>query len=166
MPKRKYFGHSNGAIHGGRSKQQIADLEGSLKQRDDRIAELREGIDELRDLISRLRGAPPRANVECIQSWMRIQFEMVQTESGGWTWGPFWDEHNGLHRRYNDLVRRWNKYLPRINREPRNVGRPLAASEAQCAQVLKMHKGGIVARHRRRDQPRAATVARSSSRTR
>ena len=57
-------------------------------------------------------------------------------------WGPFWEQHNGLIDDYNDLVRRWNKCLPRINGEPRNVGRPLAASEAQCVQVLKMHKGG------------------------
>jgi hypothetical protein len=39
-------------------------------------------------------------------------------------------------------VRDWNKYLPRINGEPRNVGRPLAASEAQVVQVLKLRQQG------------------------
>jgi hypothetical protein len=61
---------------------------------------------------------------------------------GCWTWKPFWNEHNKLIDDYKDLVRRWNKYLPRINGEPRNVGRPLAASEAQCVQVFKLRKGG------------------------
>jgi hypothetical protein len=43
--------------------------------------------------------------------------------------------------------RRWNKYLPVINREPRNVGRPLAASEAQVVQVRKLRKAGRSLRH-------------------
>jgi hypothetical protein len=52
-------------------------------------------------------------------------------------------EHDQLIDDYNKLVRDWNRYLPRINGEPRNVGRPLAASEAQCVTVLKLHKSGV-----------------------
>jgi hypothetical protein len=37
---------------------------------------------------------------------------------------------------------RWNKYLPLINGRRQPVGRPLAASEAQQAAVLKLRKGG------------------------
>jgi hypothetical protein len=39
-------------------------------------------------------------------------------------------------------VRRWNNYkiVPQVNQQ--DVGRPLAASETQCAQVLKPRKLG------------------------
>jgi hypothetical protein len=71
-----------------------------------------------------------------------LTFDMVQTESGGWTWGPFWDEHWKTIDDYNALVRDWNKYLPVINGRTQPVGRPLAASEAQVAQVRKLRKAG------------------------
>lgn len=69
---------------------------------------------------------------------------MTMTESGSWTWQPFWQEHNRLvDVDYNRLVRDWNRCLPLINREPRNIGRPLAASKAQHAEVLRLHKQGM-----------------------
>jgi hypothetical protein len=77
---------------------------------------------------------------QCIESWCEA-FGMEMTE-GGWTWQPFWDEHNKLIDNYNDLVRNWNKCLPLINRQPRNVGRPIAASEAQIREVLQRHRAG------------------------
>jgi Helix-turn-helix domain of resolvase len=55
---------------------------------------------------------------------------------------PFWDERNATIARLNDLVRRWNQALPLINGRAQPVGRPLAASEAQVAQVLKLRKAG------------------------
>jgi hypothetical protein len=116
------------------------DTDERIAMRDRRIAELRDEIDELRDTISRLR-EHAEEYVAVIQAWMDT-FDMVQTDDGSWTWAPFWDEHNKLINNYNDLARQWNAALPRINGEPRNVGRPLAASEAQCLQVLKLHKGG------------------------
>ena len=41
----------------------------------------------------------------------------------------------------------WNRFVPDYNAivAPRNVGRPLAASEAQVATVLKLHKAGKLA---------------------
>jgi hypothetical protein len=39
-------------------------------------------------------------------------------------------------------VRNWNRYLPLINGQPRNVGRPLAASEAQIAEVRRSRRAG------------------------
>lgn len=119
----------------------IRTLEDTVKRRDERIAELREEVDELRELVNGLREHADEC-VACLQGW-RDTFDMVETERGTWAWAPFWDEHNGLLNDYNDLVRRWNKNLPRINGEPRNVGRPLAASETQCAAVLKLHKSGV-----------------------
>jgi hypothetical protein len=116
------------------------ELQDEIKHRDKRIEELRQEVDEQRDLIRRLREHAEDYD-NCIERWAEA-FGMVMTDDGMWTWEPFWKEHNELVDDYNDLVRRWNKFLPLINREPRNVGRPLAASEAQCAEVLKLHKQG------------------------
>jgi transposase len=46
-------------------------------------------------------------------------------------------------------VRKWNKFIPEYNAviQPRNVGRPLEASETQCAQVLKLRKSGMSLRN-------------------
>jgi hypothetical protein len=118
----------------------VAELEDELKVRDRRIEELRKEIDENRDLIQRLR-EHAEDYVNCLEAW-KDALGMVMTEDGKWTWAPFWDDHNALIDDYNELVRDWNKWLPLINREPRNVGRPLAASEAQVAEVWKLRKGG------------------------
>lgn len=63
---------------------------------------------------------------------------MEFTDDGSWTWKPFWDRHDALIDKCNQLVRLWNRHLPLIRRQ--NVGRPLAASEAQCEQVRKLRK--------------------------
>src|SRR6516225_8306035 len=111
-------------------EHRIGELEDEIKHKDRRIEELRQEIDEQRELIQRLREhAEDYANV--FEQWKEL-FEMTMTDKGTYTWGPWWDNHNKLIDDYNDLVRRWNKYLPLINSDiKRNVGRPLAASEAQ-----------------------------------
>jgi hypothetical protein len=116
----------------------IAALEDDIKMRDRRIEELRREVDELRDLVRRMEEQVEDAG-NVIERWAEA-FDMEMTEKGSWTWKPFWDEHVKLVERYNDLVRRWNRFVPLINRQP--VGRPLAASEAQCASVLKLRKAG------------------------
>jgi len=121
-------------------RHRIGELQDEIKHRDRRIEELRREIDEQRDLIRRLEEhAEDYANVQ--ERWKEA-FGMTQTEDGKWTWEPFWDEHSKLIDDYNALVRDWNKYLPIINGMPQPVGRPLAASEAQRAEVLKLHKRG------------------------
>jgi hypothetical protein len=122
------------------ARKTVGELEDEIKRKDERIEELREEIDEQRDLISRLREHAEEYH-RSIEAWCET-FDMTMTEDGCWTWEPFWDEHNELIDDYNDLVRRWNKYLPKINGELRNVGRPLAASHAQVAAVLKLDKAG------------------------
>jgi hypothetical protein len=67
---------------------------------------------------------------------------MVLTDDNCWTWKPFWNEHNKLVDDYNALVRDWNKYIWTA-RPRRNVGRPLAASEAQRQQVLRLRQSGL-----------------------
>ena len=67
---------------------------------------------------------------------------MELTDDNCWTWQPFWDEHDNLVDKHNDLVKRWNRIVPIVNAGSRDVGRPLAASDAQVAAVLKLHKAG------------------------
>jgi hypothetical protein len=122
-------------------KKRIAELEDDLKHRDTRISELRGEIDELRDLTNRLR-----ENVEdaagVLQGW-KDTFDMEEVE-GGWTWKPFWERHGAIIDQHNKLVQQFNKYLPVINGHlhSKNIGRPLQASAAQVAQVLKLRQAG------------------------
>jgi hypothetical protein len=120
-------------------KGSIGELEDEIKLLKQRNEELRKEIDDQREQITELREYT-QDFVNCLESF-RDTFGMVETD-GRWTWEPFWNEHKQLVADYNALVRRWNKYLPLINREPRNVGRPLAASEAQVAEVHKLRKAG------------------------
>ena len=123
-------------------KDRIATLEDELRQRDRRMAELRADLSKAEALISELREHAEDSNA-LIDSWIEA-FEMVQDASGKWRWSPFiegmerdWQEHRAL-------IREWNRFVDDYNATvaPRNVGRPLAASEAQVAQVLKLHKAG------------------------
>jgi len=124
-----------------RSKPTRGELEDELRQRDKRIAELREEIDKQRELISRLREHAEDYDA-CVERWAEA-FNMVMTDDGSWTWQPFWDNYKKTIDDYNNLVRCWNKYLPLIKHRPRPVGRPLDASEAQVADVLRLHKQGL-----------------------
>jgi uncharacterized protein YjaG (DUF416 family) len=111
-----------------------------LRQRDRLIADLRREQDEATDLTRRLREHAEDCYAT-LESW-RETFGMVQVADSVWTWEPFWDEHNNLVNKYNDLVKRWNEAVPFLNASPQNVGRPLAASEVQVADVLRLHKQG------------------------
>jgi hypothetical protein len=121
-------------------KRRIGELEDTVKQRDQRLAELRDEVDELRELVTRLRERSEEYD-SSIEAWCET-FEMEMTEDGTWKWKRFWNEHKVLIDNYNALVRDWNKYLPLINGRTQPVGRPLAASEAQVAEVLKLRKRG------------------------
>lgn len=118
----------------------VGELQDEIKRRDERIEELRQELDEQRDLVRRMEENVEDAGA-VIERWAET-FNMTQTESGGWTWKPFWEQWAKLLDDYNGLVRLWNKYLPIINGRTQPVGRPLAASEAQVAQVRKLRKAG------------------------
>jgi hypothetical protein len=121
--------------------KRVVELEDAVKDKDRRIGELREEIDELRDLVTRQRENADDFH-SVIDNWAEA-FDMVQTEDGAWTWAPFIDQHNRLCDAYSGFVHRWNnKYLPLINRGRQPVGRPLQASEAQVSEVLKLRKRG------------------------
>jgi DNA repair exonuclease SbcCD ATPase subunit len=127
------------------------ELQDELKARDKRIEELRAEIDDLRDLNQRMG-----ENVEdwenIIERWKEA-FDMVLDDDGKWSWNPFLmellkhkaeaeitrREHNELVEKHNALVQKWNRKLL-IGHQP--VGRPLAASESQIAQVLNLRAAG------------------------
>jgi chromosome segregation ATPase len=91
-------------------KRTVGELEDELKARDRRIEGLREEIDELRDLVTRLRESIEDAD-NVLESWTEA-LGMEMSEDGKWTWKPFWNEHNKMIDDYNDLVRQWNKNVP------------------------------------------------------
>ena len=108
-----------------------------LRQRDRELAELRREKDELTDLVRRFDEYVEEYN-GVLETWRGLDMEL--NDKGEWTWGPWWDRHYDLIDRYNALVRRWNKLVPLV--DERDIGRPLAADEAQVAAVTRMHKAG------------------------
>ena len=142
MPKINYYGQNERGLSATmKAADRIAELEDELKQRDRRIDELKRELDDARDLIRRLEEhVEDRSGI--IDGWVEA-FEMV-LEGDEWSWGPFIDRHNETVGKYAALVRKWNKFVPEYNAAvlKRNVGRPLAASEAQQADVLRRRKRG------------------------
>src|SRR5262249_38691905 len=64
--------------------------------------------------------------------------------NGKWTFDPWIDAGVEARIAYNELVKKWNRNVALFNNTiaPRNVGRPLLASEAQVATVRKLHRSG------------------------
>jgi hypothetical protein len=125
--------------------RRIGELEGALKRRDERIAELRDEVDELRETQDRLREHIEESRT-ITESWCET-FDMELNEDNCWTWKSFWNEWNALCDEndklvgdFNALVRDWNTHIARA-KPKRNVGRPLAASEAQVRQVRRLRRG-------------------------
>jgi hypothetical protein len=124
-------------------KTRIAELEDELKQRDRRINELKADLAKAEALITEMREHVEDADA-VIDSWIEA-FAMVQGDDGKWSYDEWIDQCQEYQQRYRDLLRDWNQFVPDYNAavRRRNVGRPLAASEAQVATVLKLHKGDM-----------------------
>jgi lambda repressor-like predicted transcriptional regulator len=121
----------------------VAKLEDELKQRDERIKDLRRELNEAELLISE-----EREHVEevdgLLDSWIEA-FGMTQGEDGKWTYAEWMNDAAMCRDLYLNLVKQWNHNVGEFNRilrPPRNVGRPLAANEEQVAQVRKLRKAG------------------------
>ena len=128
-------------------EQRIADLERELRLRDERIGELKDEIDESRELVREME-EHVQEHDEDLKMFI-TPFGLTLNDDGQWSNGEYvkttlgiMDDHSDLVRRYNKLVRDFNQYAV----PPKPVGRPLAASEAQQAQVIKHHKAGKSAR--------------------
>jgi DNA repair exonuclease SbcCD ATPase subunit len=120
-----------------------AKLEDDIAERDRRIAELRRELDEARDLIQ--RQDEQLQDVDALLENWKEAFKMVLGDDGLWTVAPYFSEAEQYHDRYVALVREWNKNVAVFNATvvKRNVGRPLAASEAQIKNVRQLHRRGV-----------------------
>src|SRR5262249_3006875 len=123
------------------------ELEDDVRQRDRRIAELKDELESERDLTQQMADQIQRYE-ETIEAWKRA-FDMVINEEGVWVWSPNYTNGNEWVEKYQSLLREGNKFVGEYNATGRksNVGRPLAASDAQCETVRKMHKAGTSLRN-------------------
>lgn len=123
-------------------RDRIGELEDELKQRDARIRELRADLNKAEALMSEEREHVESANA-AIEAWIEA-FNMTQDENGKWTYANWYNNAVEAGERYVELVKKWNRAVHDFNSmvRQRNVGRPLGASEAQVAQVRKLHKAG------------------------
>ena len=128
--------------------KRIEELEGQLKQRDERITELTQERDQERELNSELREQFEDAHA-MVENWIEA-FDMVMDDDGKWTWNKL-AYVNKLEDDLTELRKKWNRFVGKYNAVVaptlRNLGRPLAASPAQKADVLKRRKAGQALRH-------------------
>jgi Helix-turn-helix domain of resolvase len=124
--------------------KRIQELEDDLKIAELRIAEMRAERDEARDLMLRMEEHVRDSNA-MIEQWIGA-FGMQLDDNGLWAFEPnLQTRFDELLEKYQGLVKRWNRFVNEYNgvirRQP--VGRPLNASDAQCARVIKLRKGGM-----------------------
>jgi hypothetical protein len=125
-------------------RDRIAKLEDELKERDQRIRDLRNDLNKADALVGEMREHVQDANA-LIESWIE-SFDMQKTDKGLWEWSD--NVIGGDYcSKYIELMRQWNRFVPEYNAivtaSPRNVGRPLAASDAQRDAVLNLRKSGM-----------------------
>jgi hypothetical protein len=128
-------------------KLRIADLERELRFRNERIGELKNEIDASRALVREMEEHMQERD-EYLETFITT-FGLTLDNDGKWHMGEFIREHNDLVDKFNDLIDRYNKLVRDYNHyavTPQPVGRPVAASDAQQAQVVKHHKAGKSAR--------------------
>ena len=123
-------------------KTTIAQLEDELKEAARRIDELRRERDERDALVAEMREHVEACGAQ-FERWIEA-FDMQQGPDGNWVWEPSFVQGDEWHDKYWALLKRWNAAVADFNATiaPRPVGRPLAASEAQVEQVLKLRKAG------------------------
>jgi hypothetical protein len=127
----------------GNPELRIADLERELRLKDERINELKDEIDEDRDLIRRLREHAEEHD-EYLEGFIST-FGLVLTDDGKWSNGEAIEEQIAQAKEYDDLIREHNKLVHRFNRniaDVNPVGRPIAADEEEQEQILWHHKQG------------------------
>jgi hypothetical protein len=128
-------------------KLRIADLERELRFKDERIVELKNEIDESRALVQKMEEHVQEQN-EYLETFI-TSFGLVLNDDHKWSNGEFIHGQLDLIDKFNDLIDRHNKLVRDFNHyavPPQPVGRPIAASEAQQAQIIKHHKAGKSAR--------------------
>ena len=132
------------------AKSRIVDLEREIKLKNERIEELREEVDETRDLVRRM-SEHVEAGDDYLDNFITA-FGLTLNDAGEYTNDEFLKgyhelafELDNMVSNYNKVVREYNDLLHLAQRHlghGRPVGRPIAASEAQQAQVLQYHREG------------------------
>jgi hypothetical protein len=128
-------------------RQRIADLERELHLKDERINELKDEIDEGRDLVRRMSEHAEEHDHE-LERFITT-FGLEVTADGKYSNGEFIEDYRALVDQYEDLRLRYNKLVGSFNRNIATVnpvGRPVAASDEQQAQIVRHHKAGRSAR--------------------
>ncbi len=113
-----------------------------------RIAEIKDERDEALELVEREREHVGDVDTLLV-SWIEA-FNMQQGEDGRWYWQDgLVERHDLLKQQHLALLKDWNQFVGEYNVmiKPRQIGRPLNASDAQCAAVLKLHKAGMSLQH-------------------
>lgn len=121
----------------------IRHLEDELKVAQQRIVEVKAEVNEARDLVTRMEDHVKDSDA-VIESWIAA-FDMQLDDDGTWCFTHrLSDQFDVLYAKYLALLKDWNKIIPQYNAviNPKEIGRPLAASEAQCKTVRKMHGAG------------------------
>jgi hypothetical protein len=125
-------------------EDRIAELEDALKEKERRLQELKADLDKANDLIERQREHVQDSS-DLIDSWIEA-FDMHLNAEGVWEWRASFVEGHEWFGKYVALAKQWNQIVPEYNAvvapRRRNVGRPLAASDAQRQTVLKLRKAG------------------------
>ena len=128
------------------TEERIAELEATLKLRNEQLKEAREERTEALLLVDAMR-EQIKDSGELIDGWIET-FDMSQNEAGKWIFDPnqdkLWEAYSDLLDRHQKLLRDWNKFVGKYNATvtARDLGRPLAASDAQVKDVLKRRKDG------------------------
>jgi DNA-binding CsgD family transcriptional regulator len=125
-------------------QNRISELEVDLRSRDEKLRLARLEVNEARNVVDQMRERIEDSDAlldTCIEV-----FQMYQDDDGVWMFDSrqteIWNDYAALLEQHNKLIREWNKFVGDYNRTvaPRNTGRPIAASEAQQTQVLKLRK--------------------------
>jgi ribosomal protein L13E len=128
-------------------KTEVADLNREYELGQRRIAELKDEIDRLRALVKRAYEDVLESKTHLIENWIQA-LDLERDAEGLWGWPEKrtpWDLLAEWADKYNQLLRDWNKFVPEYNdavRPPRKVGRPIAATEEQIADVKKRRARG------------------------
>ena len=94
-------------------KRSISELEADLEETDRRIAQLKDELEEERNLTHKLAEQVRDTN-DMIDQWIQA-FDMVPNESGVWKWSRDFVQGEEWFERYRTLVRKWNRLVPDYN---------------------------------------------------
>jgi hypothetical protein len=133
----------------------IRELEDQLKRAEERLKETHEELAEANDVVRR-QDEYVTDSEALIERWIDA-FDLQIGDDGKYRtsaphivdrFNELVGDYNKLLKDANDLREKWNAHVPAWNafvapKKKRAVGRPLAASDAQCAKVLRLKHNGM-----------------------